>query len=130
SGLVGSTPSLTRNGRPSASFWPSSASLMICALPCLRKERASSGCMWKDAETGGYLFLFNNSRTCSRVSGLSCSLSAFWLLPGWRKGRLPPKEVVCELLPFSGATRVPEEAAARWIISAFINGEPPGTFVV
>src|SRR5438552_2661842 len=103
---------------------------MICALPCLRKERASSGCMWEDAETGGYLFLFNNSRTCSRVSGLSCSLSAFWLLPGWRKGRLPPKEVVCELLPFSGATRVPEEAAARWIISAFINGEPPGTFVV
>jgi hypothetical protein len=24
-----------------------------------------------------YLFLFNNSRTCSIVSGLSCALSAF-----------------------------------------------------
>src|SRR3954470_13319623 len=45
SGLVGSTPSLTRSGRPRASFARNSASLMICAAPCLRIERASSGCM-------------------------------------------------------------------------------------
>src|SRR5450755_4864497 len=57
SGLVGSTPSLTRNGRPSASFWRSSASLMICALPCLRRERVSSGCMWENAETGALFVL-------------------------------------------------------------------------
>src|SRR5450755_3730609 len=57
SGLVGSTPSLTRNGRPSASFWRSSASLMICALPCLRRERFSSGCMWENAETGALFVL-------------------------------------------------------------------------
>src|SRR3954471_7880629 len=45
SGLVGSTPSLTRSRRPSASFACSSASLMIWAAPCFRMERASSGCI-------------------------------------------------------------------------------------
>src|SRR5260370_11759759 len=45
SDVVGSTPSLTRNGRPSASFSRSSPSLMICAEPCFSDARASSGCM-------------------------------------------------------------------------------------
>src|SRR3954470_14808963 len=45
SGLVGSTPSLTRSGRPRPSFARNSASLMIWAASCLRIERASSGCM-------------------------------------------------------------------------------------
>ena len=76
------------------------------------------------------MFLFNNSRTCSIVSGLSCALNAFWLLPGSRKGRFTAKEVVRRLLPFSGATRVPEEADARWIVSAFSSGDPAGTFAV
>src|SRR4029453_8132971 len=43
--VVGSTPSLTRSGRPSASFARSSSSLMICAAPCFKNARASSGCM-------------------------------------------------------------------------------------
>src|SRR4030095_16594455 len=41
----GSTPSLTRSGRPSASFSRSSLSLMICVEPCFNNARASSGCM-------------------------------------------------------------------------------------
>src|SRR5260370_6639436 len=45
SDVVGSTPSLTRNGRPSASFSRSSPSLMICAEPSFSDARASSGCM-------------------------------------------------------------------------------------
>src|SRR6516164_1679218 len=45
SDVVGSTPSLTRNGRPSASLSRSSLSLMICAEPFFKKARASSGCM-------------------------------------------------------------------------------------
>src|SRR5215472_14343368 len=43
--VVGSTPSLTRNGRPSASFSRSSISLMICAAPRFNNEKASSACM-------------------------------------------------------------------------------------
>src|SRR6266545_5660467 len=43
--VVGSTPSFTRSGRPSASFARSSSSLMICAAPCFKNARASSGCM-------------------------------------------------------------------------------------
>ena len=45
SAVVGSTPSLTRRGRPSASFSRSSASLMICAAPFFRNAKASSGRM-------------------------------------------------------------------------------------
>src|SRR6516225_8543998 len=45
SAVVGSTPNLTRNGRPSASFSRSSLSLMICADPCFSSARTSSGCM-------------------------------------------------------------------------------------
>ena len=45
SDVVGSTPSLTRNGRPSASFSRNSPSLMICAEPCFSDARVSSGCM-------------------------------------------------------------------------------------
>src|SRR5437870_2143724 len=41
--VVGSTPSFTRSGRSSASFACSSSSLMICAAPCLKTARASSG---------------------------------------------------------------------------------------
>src|SRR4030095_14896487 len=43
--VVGSTPSFTRSGRPSASFARRSSSLMICAAPCSKNARASSGCM-------------------------------------------------------------------------------------
>src|SRR4029450_1177034 len=43
--LVGSTPSLTRRGRSSASFSRSSSSLVICVAPCFNNARASSGCM-------------------------------------------------------------------------------------
>src|SRR5437879_13442143 len=46
--VVGSTPSFTRNGRPSASLLRSSSSLMIWAAPCFKNARASSGCMFKD----------------------------------------------------------------------------------
>src|SRR6266487_897177 len=46
SDVVGSTPSLIRNGRPSASFPRSSSSLMICSAPCFKSARASSGCMF------------------------------------------------------------------------------------
>src|SRR6266436_4410908 len=45
SDVVGSTPSFTRNGRPSASLSRSSSSLMICAAPCFKNARASSGCI-------------------------------------------------------------------------------------
>src|SRR5205085_7542136 len=38
---------------------------------------------------GCYLLLFNNSRTCSIVSGLFCAESDFWLLPLSRNGRVP-----------------------------------------
>src|SRR5437899_2400450 len=44
--VVGSTPSFIRNGRPSASLSRSSSSLMICAAPCFKNARASSGCMF------------------------------------------------------------------------------------
>src|SRR4029453_625068 len=40
--VVGSTPSFTRRGRPSASFARNSSSLMICAAPCFKNARASS----------------------------------------------------------------------------------------
>src|SRR5437762_7033745 len=43
--VVGATPSFTRSGRRSASFSRSSFSLMICAAPCFKNARASSGCM-------------------------------------------------------------------------------------
>src|SRR5258705_946127 len=43
--VVGSTPSFTRSGGPSASFASSSSSLMICAAPGFKNARASSGCM-------------------------------------------------------------------------------------
>src|SRR6266498_941407 len=46
--VVGSTPSFTRNGWPSASLLRSSSSLMIWAAPCFKNARASSGCMFKD----------------------------------------------------------------------------------
>src|ERR1700693_3023223 len=46
--VVGSTPSFTRNGRPSASLLRSSSSLMIWAAPCFKNARASSACMFKD----------------------------------------------------------------------------------
>src|SRR5215831_3005399 len=45
SDVVGSTPSLTRNGLPSASLSCSSLSLMICVEPFFKKARASSGCI-------------------------------------------------------------------------------------
>src|ERR1043166_8050635 len=48
SDVVGSTPSFTRNGRPRASLSRISASLMICAVPCFKTARASSGCMITD----------------------------------------------------------------------------------
>src|SRR5207237_4149172 len=47
--LVGSTPSLTRSGRPSAIFSRNSDSLIICAAPCFREASASSGCMKNSA---------------------------------------------------------------------------------
>src|SRR6266853_516730 len=43
--VVGSTPSFILSGRPSASFSRNSFSLTICAAPCFRKARDSSGCM-------------------------------------------------------------------------------------
>src|SRR2546421_7715641 len=45
--VVGSTPSFTRNGRPSSSFWRSPSSLMICAAPRFSDASASSTCMVK-----------------------------------------------------------------------------------
>src|SRR6266581_4108749 len=58
--LVGSTPSFTRSGRPSASFSHSSFSLMICAAPCFKNARASSGCMinHRIANRAGPLLVF------------------------------------------------------------------------
>src|SRR4030095_420387 len=58
--VVGSTPSFTRSGRPSASFSRSSFSLMICAAPCFKKPRASSGCMinHRIANRAGPLLVF------------------------------------------------------------------------
>src|SRR6266576_2052122 len=60
SGVVGSTPSFTRSGRPSASFSRSSFSLTICAAPCLKNARASSGCMvnHRIAHQAGALLVF------------------------------------------------------------------------
>src|SRR5215813_4932784 len=43
--VVGSTPSLTRKGRPSASLSRNSFTLMMCAAPCSNNARASSRCM-------------------------------------------------------------------------------------
>src|SRR5437660_267615 len=45
SALVGSTPNLTRNGRPRASFSRNSSSLMIFAAPLLNCAMASSACI-------------------------------------------------------------------------------------
>src|SRR5438067_691672 len=62
---------------------------------------------------GCYLLLFNNSRTCSIVSGLFCVESDFWLLPRSRKGRLPAysRTGVVAVAVASGATCVPALAA-------------------
>src|SRR5437773_1014309 len=58
--VVGSTPSFTRSGRRSASFSRSSFSLMICAAPCFKNARASSGCMinHRIANRAGPLLVF------------------------------------------------------------------------
>src|SRR6266568_9141506 len=58
--VVGSTPSFTRSGRSSASFSCSSSSLMICAAPCLKTARASSGCIvnHRIAHRAGALLVF------------------------------------------------------------------------
>src|SRR5437764_9067179 len=45
SALVGSTPSLIRNGRPNASLSRNSASLMIWTAPFFREAKASPACM-------------------------------------------------------------------------------------
>src|SRR5213080_907700 len=58
--VVGSTPSFIRNGRPSDSLSRSSFSLMICAAPCFKSARASSGCMFNHriAHPAGALLVF------------------------------------------------------------------------
>lgn len=77
-----------------------------------------------------YLFLFNNSRTCSIVSGVSRALNAFWLLPCPRNGRLPAKGAADILRPPSGATRVPSAADATPTVSVFVNSDLVAIFAV
>ena len=58
----------------------------------------------RDNAVADYLLLFNNSRTCSMVSGLFFVRSAFWLLPSTRNGRLPANSRGGVAVVLSGAT--------------------------
>src|SRR5437660_888827 len=51
--LVGSTPSLTRNGRPRASFSFNSPSLMIWTAPRFKDANASPACMIGNSSGAG-----------------------------------------------------------------------------